>query len=493
MEPQNDRSPRPRRWWQHWLFKTFYLSVLNLVLILVGFYVIERELGERAWKKYQKKAAERGVKLRLEDYEPPAVADDENYAAAPIFQKLFATPNGPKETVKLFKLPDPPRSTNAPEPKALDLTEWQKAFVRAGWIPSAGTNPASDVLTALERVEGPLSEVRLASARPKSRWPVKWSDGPAARFHHYGTLQAASLCFAIRARALLALDRADEALSELGHIVRIDRSISNEPTLLPPLVRAALWLQILNACEQGIAANKLKSAQLQNISKEAKAVNFLAVWKFALNSERGIGNHAFNQLAASSRTEFSKQMNTSITESYIWIAMPRGWIRSNQVEYNELIDLDLEDIDAENERVSPLFGRGDARLMKQCSTHLGKLRNLMTSIMYPVTVQAGHRACAMHSRFQQFEILRAIAAYREAHGTFPQSLDELVPQYLDSIPNDVMDGKPMRYRRKDDGGCAIWSIGVNRVDDEGKWGAKRSSSTKALDWVVELPAAGPGR
>jgi hypothetical protein len=99
----------------------------------------------------------------------------------------------------------------------------------------------------------------------------------------------------------------------------------------------------------------------------------------------------------------------------------------------------------------------------------------------------------MHSRLQQFEILRAIAAYREAHGTFPQDLNELVPQYLDSIPHDIMDGKPMRYRRKDDGGCAIWSIGVNRVDDGGKWGAERSSSTKALDWVVELPAAGLGR
>jgi hypothetical protein len=189
MELQNGLSPRPRRWWRHWLLKTFAISALLLVLIVVGFYVVERELGERAWRNYQAKAVERGVKLRIEDYEPPAVPDEENYAAAPIFQKLFATPNGGKETEMLFRLPDPPRGRlNDPEPGALDLTGWQKVFVRARWIPSAGDNPASDVLLALERVESPLSDVRLASARPKSRWPVKWSSGPGAQFSHYGTL-----------------------------------------------------------------------------------------------------------------------------------------------------------------------------------------------------------------------------------------------------------------------------------------------------------------
>src|SRR5262245_28482956 len=101
MESQTPPSLRPRRWWRHWAFKTFGILLTLLVLAVVGFYTIERAQGERAWNNYEKKALANGVKLRIEDYETPAVADEENYAAAPIFQKVFEAPDSAKEIAKL--------------------------------------------------------------------------------------------------------------------------------------------------------------------------------------------------------------------------------------------------------------------------------------------------------------------------------------------------------------------------------------------------------
>jgi hypothetical protein len=84
-------------------------------------------------------------------------------------------------------------------------------------------------------------------------------------------------------------------------------------------------------------------------------------------------------------------------------------------------------------------------------------------------------------------VLCAIERHRQAHGELPSSLELLIPKLLESVPPDPMDGAPMRYRRTAEGGCVLWSIGKNRVDDGGTVGKPGSPNSKMLDWVVELP------
>ena len=61
-------------------------------------------------------------------------------------------------------------------------------------------------------------------------------------------------------------------------------------------------------------------------------------------------------------------------------------------------------------------------------------------------------------------VLLALRAYHIDHGRLPQHLDALVPDYLDAVPRDPWDGKPLRYsaaRRQ------IWAVGDDLVDDGG--------------------------
>ena len=52
---------------------------------------------------------------------------------------------------------------------------------------------------------------------------------------------------------------------------------------------------------------------------------------------------------------------------------------------------------------------------------------------------------------------------------FPSALADLVPDYLNEIPTDPMDGQAMRYQlaSNDEGGFRLWSIGPDRTDDGG--------------------------
>jgi hypothetical protein len=61
----------------------------------------------------------------------------------------------------------------------------------------------------------------------------------------------------------------------------------------------------------------------------------------------------------------------------------------------------------------------------------------------------------------------AIEQYRRAHAdALPAALSELVPQYLDSVPEDPLTGKPLRYHATPDA-YIVYSVGPDGNDDGG--------------------------
>ena len=61
----------------------------------------------------------------------------------------------------------------------------------------------------------------------------------------------------------------------------------------------------------------------------------------------------------------------------------------------------------------------------------------------------------------------ALERHRLATGTYPASLDVLVPRYLDRVPSDPMTGEPLRYVRAADGTFKLYSVGLDGIDDGG--------------------------
>jgi hypothetical protein len=78
----------------------------------------------------------------------------------------------------------------------------------------------------------------------------------------------------------------------------------------------------------------------------------------------------------------------------------------------------------------------------------------------------------------------ALERFRLAHGELPNTLDALVPQYLATVPRDVIDGQPLRYRRDGLDKFTLWNVGWNQTDDGGEIvrNGDRPDETKG-DWV----------
>jgi hypothetical protein len=79
----------------------------------------------------------------------------------------------------------------------------------------------------------------------------------------------------------------------------------------------------------------------------------------------------------------------------------------------------------------------------------------------------------------------ALRAYQLEHGTFPESLNELVPQLLDQVLTDPYDAKdgPLRYRRQG-AGYVLYSVGFDGKDNGGNPPTPKNESA----WDETTPA-----
>ena len=123
---------------------------------------------------------------------------------------------------------------------------------------------------------------------------------------------------------------------------------------------------------------------------------------------------------------------------------------------------------------------------------------------YAMISQYAHNQLSATKRLAEVETARnvvvtaiALKRYKLRYHHLPDSLDELIPEFLKSVPTDFMDGGPLRYRRNADGTFLLYSVGDNGKDDGGNPRWKKTDITPgnydwqngyALDWVWPQPA-----
>ena len=96
-------------------------------------------------------------------------------------------------------------------------------------------------------------------------------------------------------------------------------------------------------------------------------------------------------------------------------------------------------------------------------------RSFVARQLLPAMKQFDNAMRRQAGRQAALEIVLAAQAYRRDHGEFPDSLQRLVPDYLQFIPADPCDpsGGPVSYRRDDVLNAVVWSVGEDGADGGG--------------------------
>ncbi|MBD3673641.1 MAG: hypothetical protein HUJ26_08975 [Planctomycetaceae bacterium] len=108
-------------------------------------------------------------------------------------------------------------------------------------------------------------------------------------------------------------------------------------------------------------------------------------------------------------------------------------------------------------------------------------RAILARLVLPATSQIQRALDREEAKYRTLLVMLAGQAYRRDHGEFPNTLDELVPDYLDAIPVDNYDGKPLKYRF-DPEGPVVYSVFENGIDDGGlDWSHQHRTSARGPD------------
>jgi hypothetical protein len=76
--------------------------------------------------------------------------------------------------------------------------------------------------------------------------------------------------------------------------------------------------------------------------------------------------------------------------------------------------------------------------------------------------------------------------YRTAHGQYPQALENLVPDFLEEVPEDPFNGQSLRYDWQSPA-ARVWSVGQNAADDRGQPPDDGETARESRDIVFHLP------
>jgi hypothetical protein len=116
-------------------------------------------------------------------------------------------------------------------------------------------------------------------------------------------------------------------------------------------------------------------------------------------------------------------------------------------------------------------------------------------LLMPALSKAVRQSARMQTSLDTARVSIALERHRLANGALPETLNALVPRYLAKIPTDLIDGKPLRYRRDADGGYILYSVGWNQTDDDGEVARSKGKDSNPDiargDWVWQMPVKRP--
>ncbi len=482
--------------------KLRYWFVGFALLAVVGVWLANERSYARL-QAYKQQLIAKGEKFDIADHIPKLPPASSN--AAPDFLDAASRLTKAKAPFSLprFHLPAPGRA----------LVTWQSDELPTDHSPDHWP----EVLSHVEDNRHLLVAINAAFERPELVFTVDYAKGYALLVPHLEAVRNASDTLANATIADLHTGNYDTALTNLLSLIRLTK-LRTEP------FQIRLTISIRNCGHDALIATwealqhpGWSDMQLSQLLTAWQSGDVGVAWLKTANLCRALELDHFARCRRS--PAWISEVNlTSAYMTYAWDAslstsenLEHNWqnfelrsaLRAWQISYShddELWYLQRRQVWLEGARTAlqtDAFGQAYARayaahraldaqyhpmmfVSRQCSVWNERedrlLGNWETSRRIATTAIALHR-------------------HRLRHGKFPESLRALVPEFLAEVPNDFMDGQPLRYRLQPDGQFLLWSVGEDLRDDGGDpnrppppatWDA--SNWLKGRDWVWPQPA-----
>jgi hypothetical protein len=258
-----------------------------------------------------------------------------------------------------------------------------------------------------------------------------------------------------------------EALTSCRAAFNAARSIGDEPLAVTQMVRLACVNLMCLTTERVLAQGEPGEADLVTLQRLLEEEDRHPKWRTILRGERAFFHSLLDAVARGDVEE--KYLKRFVAEKGMALKWPElllDWHSPADLPREHRVMLVLLTRRLQAAQLAP---------HEQYSADEEFTRGLFIKQMAPYTFPGAwvsYLRQVMRSRANSHVYSRCMAAllavehYRLTHNKWPEQLADLVPKFLTSIPLDVYDGQPLRYRRLSDG-VVVYSIGPDRTDNGG--------------------------
>ena len=235
--------------------------------------------------------------------------------------------------------------------------------------------------------------------------------------------------------------------------------------------------------------------QLAELERYLAPLDVLSEYKLAMRGERALSTRGMDYLRRqgfrSNALDYLANDEGSSASAPPLNPMPSGWFYQNMLTFSRMFqEFIFPAIDEPAHRVSVELNENGSRAC--ANLHTGPY-TILAKMLLPALEKAVRKSARMQSYVDSTRVACALERCRLANGAPPDRLDALVPVFIDAVPHDVIDGKPLRYRRNADGGFVLYSIGWNKTDDGGQLAwlqqkKERNVDVTQGDWVWQMSA-----
>lgn len=118
-----------------------------------------------------------------------------------------------------------------------------------------------------------------------------------------------------------------------------------------------------------------------------------------------------------------------------------------------------------------------------------KIGQVVVNLLLPASEKVITASERSRQTLDNTRLAFALAAYRTDNKRYPNSLGDLAPKYLPTIPGDIFSGKALTYTMTETG-YVFYSVGMNERDDGGRllMDEYKEGETRGDDIGVRMPA-----
>jgi tetratricopeptide (TPR) repeat protein len=509
-----NKAPKNRGW----RIVRRILIALAVLATLVAICVTEEDWrGKRAWESYKHEMETKGEKFDWQAFVPPTVPDDQNFFKAAIVQKLTDADGYWDTTTEQWKpntntadryymsiygndnsVAFPTGSAYWWKGTAVNLADWQQYYRALAAkdkefpvAPQAQT-PAADVLLALSKYDSAIEELRKAGQRPDSRIPLDYDQGMQVTVDELlpclATLKRLVQVLQLRSIAELRNGESEKAMDDIELMFQLNDSIRNQPFLIAHLVRMAIFSITMQPIWEGLVQHRWTDKQLATLDDTFAKMDFLQDYEFAMRGETAFAVETIETERITRQFTTPNADGTLVTHHYNPIMSNAYFYQSELAHAQMSLQWAVPLVDTDHRIVSPeslLRAQHEIDAQKKhASPH--KYEALATA---QALIPSARRFAIAQTGVDLGRIACTLERYRLARGQYPETLEALVPQFMESLPHDIINGQPLHYRRTSSGKFLLYSVGWNETDDGGRVVLKNGSVDYAKgDWVWQSVA-----